>query len=340
MNPDKHILKRNEKAKQLLLGNEIDRVPFILYLRVFQFNAKHGKNNSQPRQFLEEHIYQQLPEGVNLITTAWKSDDNFRKGASEKIPSIILGEDWQPFAKAIISRAEMIIMELPHLSKGVIWELDTIIKENKNHNTVLVLPPIDTIVSTIDHQVPLDQFPRVVWADQLFKENILENFVCKDLIKRLIKISEADKRKRMIAYESATNLNSSFPITYEGVLEGYLERINIWDTYINFSEADLSYYKFWDYFRISSIAWIDMKIGKNYDKDYLYQEILNAYLNIVQCVLIRPEYLKFKNSFLSEGVYFKIVESINPLLDKIKNPDWFLVSLAEKTINRVNETYK
>jgi len=338
MDFDQYIEERHQKAAQILFDNEKYKVPFILYLRNFTLNIQHGLNDNENKTYLEEQIINYIPKNINLVTTLWVPDDIARRMDSPMIPTIYFGEDWQLLAEAIIGRAELIIIELTMLqSEGVIWEIETIIRLNKNHHSVLVLPPIEAIIDVIDHRMPLNQFPRVIWADQLHDELLVENFVIKDLLERITNLATDDSDKRKEAYKNPKRLNEIYPITYKGVLEGYLNRVDKWNTIMALSEKNVSYYKFWDYVRISFIIGIHLTSLNTQDESDLYHKLAYAYCNIIQYLVLNPADLEMNNSFLTKEFFANILNSIEPILNKIETKDLALESFAMKTITRGRE---
>jgi len=164
-----------------------------------------------------------LPDGARILSVQESPPGEvIRSVWSPRMPSLYLQEteDWKSIVQPIIYRAELIVSEFTFLSEGVRWELETCRAFGKHHQTVLIVPPPRTAFAPLDHLRPLDQFPRVLWADHLFTERLSEAFVLKDFLERVATIARLPAQERLKLF-AEDGLKARVPISYEGVLAGY-----------------------------------------------------------------------------------------------------------------------
>jgi hypothetical protein len=312
-------LKRHQAALQILRENDAERVPFVLYLRKFDIHILHGPTELD-RELGEVAVQNDLPAGCRLITVQQEpKGEQIRSSLSDKVAALVLEgtKDWKGLVEALISRAELIISEFQFLSEGVRWELETCRALGKHHQTVLILPPANSQFSCLDHLSPLDQFPRVIWANQLFNERISENFVAQDLFVRIAAIAglSLDERRKIYTDDE---MRRKFRVTYEGVLEGYKSRLNKWEVQAALGEeSDVSYYRFWDRLREAWVIGILVKELETLSLEQAAFDLAYAYIEVLQGMAYGVVALDQEGSYLTTTKAQKMAASLHPIIDNI-----------------------
>src|SRR2546421_9549557 len=192
---------RHNAALKVIKAYEQDGVPFVLYFRKFDFAILHGQND-RDRYLMENYLLSNLPQSVNLITI--QDPEDLSAGFTEdtvwtrKAPALGLDDSlWQQIAEELVWRADIIISEYWELSKGVEFELTTCVKNVKFDQTVLILPPPKSMFATLDDEELIQKFPRVIWANEFHRSNLLDSFVIADLVERVKSIAQLPKKERV-----------------------------------------------------------------------------------------------------------------------------------------------
>lgn len=306
---------RHEAALDVLRESDSTRVPFVLYLRKFDIDVLHGPTE-QERKPLDQTLFESLPPNVKMISVQ-DSNEIFRQLFARAVPALMLGsnEEWKQNLRPIIARAELIVSEFTFLSEGVRWELEACRELGKHHQTVLVVPPPNSSFRVLDHLAPLDQFPRVVWANEFFTSPLHESFVVKDLLQRLAEIAElsADERRRRYA---EGKMQARFPIQYAEVLKGYQDRIRDWEVRAALSgdpQGCNNYCRFWDQFRAAAVLGIQIAAGTRTLVDAAF-DLSYTYIEILQGIAADVVPLDQPGSFLTTDVVRKIAGSVPKLI--------------------------
>jgi tetratricopeptide (TPR) repeat protein len=149
---------------------------------------------------------------------------------------------------------------------GVLEELDAIVAADRTDRTVVLVTAEETgaadrtVVMVDGETVPdtaavmetprLAAFHRVLWVGDLERPDVLHTFVFADLVDRLKAIGAKASPERRDSIEAGT-LDCEFPVTWQGVREGY-EQLAVG------SRADSRSHFAAQYFgTVSSIAWRD-----------------------------------------------------------------------------------
>jgi tetratricopeptide (TPR) repeat protein len=266
--------------------------PFILYLRKFDIDVFHGKNETN-RYLTDEYLVSNLPQGINFISiqepqNLGGKDDSI---LFRKVPSLDLRDiKWEDVVDELIIFADIIISECLMLSEGVEYELTTCLKYNKHHQTVLILPPPNSPLETIDDDEQIQNFPRCIWANEFFTTNLLDSFVISDLLERIKDIAELNKQERIKLIDGRERL-LRYPITYKGIAEGYISEAKmteieeLFGSSSNKNEDVEWYYKFWNYFRALSIFSLHFISAEQDKKKNFGNSMLDCYLKIGDLML-------------------------------------------------------
>jgi hypothetical protein len=234
--------------------------PFVLYLRKFDIDVLHGQNPID-RHLTDNYIMSNLPQGVNLITILDASELTDVKGTptARLAPSLSLPHTaWKSVVDVLIKEADMIVSECHMLTEGVTYELKSCLRHDKEDQTVLILPPPNSFLKTIDDEELVQMFPRCIWANEFHKKNLFDSFVIADLLERIKKIGRLSKEKRMRLLNNVDRL-SRYPITYRGVVEGYMNNALMAElSDLNDEDEEGWHYRFWSYFRASSILGLQL----------------------------------------------------------------------------------
>jgi hypothetical protein len=277
-----------DKAAKVIEEYNNEGKPFVLYLRKFDIDILHGKNKTE-RYLIDNYLVNNLPQDVNVIAI-----HNSKEGVLSKlpydfpayfrnVPSLNLPDTtWEVDVEQLIERSDLIVSECIMLSPGVKSELYTCHKHNKNHQTVLILPPPQSSVRTIDDDKLIQMFPRCIWANEFFTIDLLDSFVIKDLLERIKVIGRLSKEERIKLLDPRERL-LRYPITYSGVVEGYISharRAELGDLLNDENDKDdLWHYEFWDYFRAHSILTVRLMSGEM-KIEQIAHELINCYLNM------------------------------------------------------------
>jgi hypothetical protein len=171
-------------------------------------------------------------------------------------------ENWKEVVAALISRAEMIVSEVPMLGDGARFELETCFQEGRWDRTVLVLPPLNSPFDVIDSDPLVQMFPRCLWADEFHNSNFCDSPVVADLIERLDRIADvADARRREIIEGRSSGrglLESELPeLDVRRIIPALEVRgdvIGLYRSQPDLRPADYDeYYDFWSVFRAAAI---------------------------------------------------------------------------------------
>lgn len=336
---DSRLLAKHEAALSVLRDSDEKGTPFVLYLRKFDLHHVHGPADDE-RQSGEEMLIDALPEGARMLAVQESPEgEAIRSVWSPRVPSLRFGEadDWQAILRPIIYRAELIVSEFVFLSEGVRWELETCRALGKHHQTVLLLPPPRSIYEPLDHLVPLDQFPRVLWVNQLFTEKLAKSLVMEDLLQRVASIARLppDERLRLLA---EGRLHTRVPLSYESVLAGYNARANDWEARAALQDdGSVDYYRFWDWFRKAAILGVLIREFKTLSLEEALFDLAYSYIMVLQGIGHHVVPVGAPGSFLTTELVEKLASSLRAMLDKMPNDGRAspIRALAELTLRRL-----
>jgi hypothetical protein len=107
------------------------------------------------------------------------------------MPAFRLDDDsWRSKIETLIQLADIIVCEYFDLSEATVFELETIIRCNREDQTVMVLPHFDFSVRK-SHIPLLQKFPRCIYLNQLQGKSLSSCLIMADLTDRAMKISKA-----------------------------------------------------------------------------------------------------------------------------------------------------
>ena len=202
-------------------------------------------------------MWEDLPQSVGLFTIMGDPGERDTRQCMGNSPSLYIGadEDWQEVLTPVLAAAEMVVSEFQFLSEGVRWELETCDRLGKALQTVLILPPRESYVASLDHLEPLDRFPRALWADRLFTERLSTNFAVADLVERLGFLGALPPEERREAYVTG-QVRARAPVSLQRLLDGHMAAAKEWGMTRVLGEGDsrADYYYFWHWFRAAVAA--------------------------------------------------------------------------------------
>ena len=100
-------------------------------------------------------------------------------------------------------------------------ELDMSIDAGKVAQTAVVIPAPDSEFEPLDDHKSLKRFPRVLSHDEIPALNAVDCFVFRDLLDRARAIAALDGAERRELVDNG-RLDERFPVTFEGLREGYV----------------------------------------------------------------------------------------------------------------------
>ena len=324
---DKHAA-----AEEILRRFERERAPYVLYLHKFDIEILHGPD-SDTREFAEDGLMDDLPEGVGLVGVA---GSGAARPVLGRAPALFLGTDdeWQEVLTPVIRHADMIVSEFTFLSEGVRWELEKCCEFGKELQTVLILPPPGSGFETLDGLSPLDRFPRAVWGNQLFDERLSETFVARDLVERIGRIARASTSERFEAY--AEGIRSRFPVSSEPLHRAYQARISDTQVAMSLGEPDpeLEFVYFWDNFRFLSVLWCRNRFDDVPLEDLAF-DLTQVQLVILQGIAHGVVPLGADESFMTDDFAMKLAQTAYTLIRRFPQRAAILEGLARRTFDRL-----
>jgi hypothetical protein len=249
-------------AVRVLQAYETDGTPFALHFRKFDIEVLHGPFELGPK-LTENALRDALPPEVELITIQDQSSLTYDLGSSRlrrEAPALLLEDErWADVVRELIPHADLIVSEALMLSPGVRDELQMIYDAQRWDRTVLVLPPPEGSLATIDNDGIVQMFPRCVWADSLHEVSFVASPVITDLLERLRGMAQLPAEARR-ALRNPRARDEAFPIDLGHVAE-YLESQAQLGSVFGGDDARTRYYAFWQMFRAAAIRALDYQRG-------------------------------------------------------------------------------
>jgi len=244
----------DDEARRVIKDYEERGVPFVLYFRKSGFTVMHGPMEYGTR-LTENVLRDALPPGVNIITIQDPESTISYTGSEIRLeraaPALLLDDDnWQKAAVWLIQNADLIVSEALMLSKGVQFELERIFNLRKGDRTVLLLPPLNAYLPTIDSDASIQLFVRCVWADGLHTQSIDGHNMVRDLLERVGKIGALPDGTRQ-TLRKAADREKAFPVDLRAIARTLEAETLLLGQYAD--DDDARYYLFWKLFRAASI---------------------------------------------------------------------------------------
>ncbi|MFO1458357.1 MAG: hypothetical protein U1G08_03040 [Verrucomicrobiota bacterium] len=197
------------------------------------------------RMLLENHLWATLSlHGIGVLTIVDPKEIPLPGALGHGAPALQLSnEEWQDVAVDLIKKAEIIVSEVPALTPGARFELDTCVAQGKAGVTVVVIPSPDGPISPLlDDDPTIAHLPRVISYDELPEVGAFNHFVFRDLVDRARGIARLapDERRRMVENGEAIQ---RFPLTFEGLREGYEQMADFYKGAGNFPRAARAYFR-------------------------------------------------------------------------------------------------
>ncbi len=232
---------RTQRGKAILEAWDKSRQPFILYLRKFNLTMYHGPDS---RMLLENHFSSTLSlHSIGVLTVVDPAEVPLPGAYGHGAPALAVADDqWQSAVSELISKAEMIVSEVPLLGRGAALELEMCIEAGKIDQTVVIIPPPGGVFEALDDVPPINSFPRVIHLDELPELHAVSHFVFRDLVDRVSAIADLEASNRL-AMVDAGRLRERFPVTFAGLREGYEKAAADYETVGQLRRSSRSYFR-------------------------------------------------------------------------------------------------
>jgi len=156
---------RAHRGDSVVSAWDRNRAPFILYLRSFRVTIYHGPDQ---RMLLENHLWATLSPAIGVLTIVDPEEVPLPGAYGHGAPALAVpNERWQQVVSDLIGKAEMIISEVPVLSAGAKFELETCVEKGRIGQTIVIIPSPDGPFPLLDDEETITRFPRVMCYDEL-----------------------------------------------------------------------------------------------------------------------------------------------------------------------------
>ncbi|HEX7335338.1 MAG TPA: hypothetical protein VF290_27850 [Pyrinomonadaceae bacterium] len=254
--------ERHAAALKVVEAFENEGMPFVLYFRKFDFEVLHGPFEFGPK-LTENALRDALPPEVEVITIQDHGQMTYKYRSSRlqrEAPALLLpDETWQEAARALIPIADLIVSEPLMLTEGVRLELQMIYDAHRWDRTVLLLPPFNSYLSTIDNDSLIQMFPRCIWADSLHHEHFTDSPVIKDLLERIRVIARLPLETRRTLRDLAMR-DKAYPIDLIPIAQHFETTARLGSVF-NEKDETTRYYAFWQMFRAVGIRGVRYNEG-------------------------------------------------------------------------------
>jgi hypothetical protein len=247
-----------------------DGVPYVLYLRKFDFHVLHGPDDAH-RELLENYLLDKVTKlGANLVSIQEPGDAvasyvEADVALARRAPALSLGDElWNEYAQALIADADLIVSECLSLSPGVRSELEFAFHGDAIDRIALVLPPPGSYFAPIDDEPAVQRVPRAIYASELSNTAFFNSFIVSDLLERLKRIAALPvAQRRALARDRGRKLRE-YPVTWDGVAAGYNASAVVQELADEaHGETDESWWlRFWWHFRrVATLTWQVFRAG-------------------------------------------------------------------------------
>ena len=251
-------------AERVLNRYQNEGMPFALYFRKFGIEVLHGPFELGAK-LTENALRDALAPHAEVLTIqeqsrAMSSYDMGPSRLRREAPALLLDDQhWLDVVAALIPLADLIVSEALMMGFGVRRELQMIYDAGRWDRTVLVLPPLNSVLAVIDNHPLVQMFPRCIWADSFHQEPLSSSPVITDLLHRLREIAALPvERRRELVEPSARDL--AYPIDLEPVAR-HLEDQAQMSSLFHQDDRSTRYYAFWQMFRAAAIRGNRFKLG-------------------------------------------------------------------------------
>ena len=253
------------QALDVLRDRDRDGTPFILYLTKFGLHISHTASPFGP-ELLENSILDAVPECVNVIRIQdHEKIDSYSSSAisiRRRAPALLLDdESWKDVAEELLSSADLIISECYMLAAGVRFELERAYNLGRWDRTVLVLPPLRSLIAPVDNDPLIQMFPFCVWADEFHTHQFFDLPVTKPMLKRLQALAALPPESlRALATPQARA--AFMPLDFEAIARDLTRemRMSLSD------DESTHYYSFWTLFRAAALRSVLLAKGEATDE--------------------------------------------------------------------------
>lgn len=141
---------------------------------------------------------------------------------------------------------------MPLLGPGVEFELNTCVEKAKIHQTVVIIPQAESPFRALDDEPPAKMFPRVIHHDEVPDLDAVSHFVFRDLVDRARAIASLEPSERRALVDTG-QLAARFPVTFEGLCDGYKRLAADYETSGQRPKATRSYFGRWWWQRLAKM---------------------------------------------------------------------------------------
>jgi len=252
----------HESALRVVERYQSEGLPFVLYFRTFHIDVLQGPFEYGPK-LTENALRDSLPPEIEVLTiqdqrsTTYDLDDS---RLQRKAPAFALDdENWPEVAQSLITLSDLIVSEPFMLGSGVRLELEMIYKASLWDRAVLVLPPLDCPLATIDNDSLIQLFPRCIWADSLHDNPLTQSPVIQDLLHRVRSIASlpVEQRRQLRSREAR---DKAYPVDLLPVAQHFESEAKSASVF-GIADNRTRYYAFWQMFRAAGIRGVRYQQG-------------------------------------------------------------------------------
>jgi hypothetical protein len=282
--PNEQRAALHHAARELLEAYEQRGLPFVLSFRTYGVEIFHGPFEGGP-QYVETMLRRALPPEAGVLAVQDHGGGTyFGSGTFEDraTPSLLLAdEDWQEAVESLIPYADLIVSECYFLTPGVRFELDAVQRHRTWDRTVLILPPLESMIATLDNDPLIQMFPRCVWADELHQTPLVQTPQIEDLLHRIRDLAAlADAVRSQLTDPAARR--AAHPVDLLGLAIRLESRVMAQLALGGVEEPRERYYAFWTLFRAAAL-----RAAADATVDTVANEtsIINDYLRMSELML-------------------------------------------------------
>jgi hypothetical protein len=253
--PSERRASLHHAARELLTAYEQRGVPFVLSFRTYGVEVFHGPFEGGP-QYVETMLRRALPPEAGVLAVqdhgrgAYYGSGTFEDRAT---PSLFLAdEEWQEVVDSLIPHADLIVSECYFLTSGVRFELDAVQRHRSWDRTVLILPPLDSPIETLDNDSLIQMFPRCVWADELHQTPLAEIPQIEGLLDRIRGLAALPDAVRSQLTDPAAR-RAAHPVDLLALANRLESRVIARSMLGPAEEPSERYYAFWTLFRAAAL---------------------------------------------------------------------------------------
>jgi hypothetical protein len=186
--------------RQAWEDHQAHNVPFVLHLKDPSWS--HHDEGIQTQALIDFEINSWRPKGVNVVSP---------------LPFDLTSEDWRNVRRQLIARADIVVLECFEATEDKLFELKACMEFHKYFETVLILPSPESERPLLDHEQPVQLFPRALWSHST--ESLMVRHEVGELSERIARIGSLAPERRKAYFAGGTEL---IPVTCHALPSWYL----------------------------------------------------------------------------------------------------------------------